>query len=190
MREALGLDLVIIIPCSRSPHKPRCLLAPSRHRLRMVELAIGGTQGLEASDVEIRRGGVSYTVDTVRELRRRFGSRVEIWLLLGMDAYLDSPRWKDLGTLVRECHFGVACRPGYRSPARSGVAPSRTRFVGITAVDVSSTDVRRRLRAGKSIRYLVADPVRAYIGRHGLYNGRRRRGGQGACRHSRATGGA
>lgn len=177
LRDALGLDRVILIPCSRSPHKPRCRLAPSRHRLEMARLAVRGRRGLSVSDLEIARGGVSYTVDTVRQLRRRLGARAEIWLLLGADAYRDVAAWQDPQTVIRECCFGVAGRPGYRKITPSWAGRARTRFVRITPVDLSSTDVRLRVAAGRSVRFLVPGPVEAYIERHGLY----RRGGRGGA---------
>lgn len=179
LREALNLDLVVLVPCSRSPHKPRCRPASSRHRLRMAQLAVRGCKGLAVSDAEIKRGGVSYMVDTVKEMRARLGAGKELWLLLGADAYLDVATWKDPRTVIRECFFGVACRPGCRRVEVPKIARPRTRIVRITQVALSSTDVRERIGAGKSIRFLVPGPVAAYVKRHRLYRrpstkGRRR----------------
>jgi len=129
----------------------------------MVELALGDHPLFEISDLEIVRGGVSYTVDTVRYLREAMGPDVELWLLLGMDAYLDIPAWKDPDVVLAECHFAVTRRPGYEDRRLSADFEARTRFVNITAVDISSTSIRDRLRAGKSSRYMVPDAVEAYI---------------------------
>ena len=169
LRDALGLDSLILIPCNRSPHKPTGRPAASRHRLQMVRLAARGSRGLEVSDVEIKRGGVSYMVDTVRDLRARLGAGVELWLLLGLDAFGDLGAWKEPQAVIRECFFGVACRPGCKRVAVPKAAREKTRIVGITQVDLSSTDVRRRVAEGKSIRFLVPAPVEAYIRRHRLY---------------------
>ena len=169
LRDVFGLDLVLLVPCNRSPHKPRYRPAPSRHRLEMARLAALGRRGLAVSDVEICRGGISYTVDTVRQLRRLVGPRVEMWLLVGTDAYLDIPAWKDFRSVVRECFLGVACRPGYKVRRLPKIISSRARFAEITQLDVSSTDLRRRLRAGLSVGFLVPERVEAYIKRNGLY---------------------
>ena len=163
LSEAVGLDKVLFIPCSRSPHKSSHAPAPDTDRMAMVELALSEHPVFEISDLEILRGGLSYTVDTVKYLREAMGSDVELWLLLGMDAYLDIPAWKDPDVVLAECRFAVARRPGYEDRRLSADFEARTRFVNITAVDISSTGIRDRLRAGKSIRYMVPDAVEAYI---------------------------
>jgi nicotinate-nucleotide adenylyltransferase len=129
----------------------------------MVRLALGNHPLFEVSDLEIKRGGVSYTVDTVRHFREAMGPGVELWLLLGIDAYLDIPAWKDPDVVLAECRFAVARRPGCEDRRLSSDFEARTRFENITAVDISSTGIRQRLREGKSIRYLVPDAVEAYI---------------------------
>jgi len=129
----------------------------------MVRLAIGDHPLFEVSDLEIVRGGISYTVDTVRHFRLEMGPDVELWLLLGMDAYLDIPAWKDPESVLAECRFAVARRPGCEDRRLSADFEARTRFEKITAVDISSTGIRERLREGRSIRYLVPDAVEAYI---------------------------
>jgi nicotinate-nucleotide adenylyltransferase len=131
--------------------------------MEMVRLALGDHRLFEVSDLEIRRGGVSYTVDTVRYIREKMGSGVELWLLLGMDAYLDIPAWKDPDVVLAECRFAVAPRPGFEDRRLSADFEARTRFENITAVDISSTGIRERLRDGKSIKYMVPDAVEAYI---------------------------
>jgi nicotinate-nucleotide adenylyltransferase len=163
LSEAVGLDRVLFIPCSRSPHKRSHSPASDVHRLEMIRLALGDHPLFELSDLEIRRGGVSYTVDTVRHLREEMGPEVELWLLLGMDAYLDIPAWKDPEVVLAECRFAVAGRPGCEDRRLSADFEARTRFCNITAVDISSTDIRERLKEGRSIRYLVPDAVEAYI---------------------------
>ncbi len=174
LREAVGLDVVMFMPCNRQPHKPR--QAPSRpeDRLAMLRAATRGHEALLVSDMEIRRGGVSYTSETVLEVRSIVGRRPEIWLLVGMDAFLDIPRWKDPETIFRECRFAVATRPGYAGAAGAlkalkGRLARKCRLVEITALDISSTDIRRRVGRGKSISFLVPGPVEARIRKAGLY---------------------
>ena len=187
LQEAFALDLVLLVPCNRSPHKPHYRPAPSRHRLAMTRQAVFGREGLAVSDLEIRRGGISYTIDTVRDLRRLVGPRVEIWLLMGTDAYLDVPAWKDFRSVVRECRLGVACRPGYKARRLPEAVRSKARFAEITSLDVSSTDIRRRLRGGLTVAYLVPERVENYIGRNRLYGlpGRVSPTARGLCRNSR-----
>jgi nicotinate-nucleotide adenylyltransferase len=135
----------------------------------MVRLAVRGAPGFTVSDIETRRGGASYTVDTVGQIRKLYGKDVELWLLMGMDAYLDVLSWKQPEAIFQECSLGVACRPGYRRQPHPGVARGKMRFVEITSVGISSTAVRDRLRQGRSVKFLIPDAVEAYIRRHGLY---------------------
>lgn len=167
--EAVGLDLVMFIPCCRQPHKPRFVPSRAADRLAMLRAATRNHRGFTVSDIEIKRGGISYTADTVAQVRSLAGSHPEIWLILGMDAFLDIPGWKDPDTIIRECRFAVATRPGYRRKAVSRRVRARCRFVEITALDISSTDIRKRVARGRSIRFLVPDPVEACIRRRGLY---------------------
>ncbi|MGD8628952.1 MAG: nicotinate-nucleotide adenylyltransferase [bacterium] len=163
LSEAVSMDRVLFIPCSRSPHKSSHVPAGDEHRMAMVRLAVRDHPLFEVSDIEILRGGVSYTVDTVRHFREKMGPDVEIWLLLGMDAYLDIPAWKDPDIVLSECRFAVARRPGCEERRLSADFEARTRFEDITAVDISSTGIRERLQEGKSIRYMVPDAVEVYI---------------------------
>ena len=169
LREALGLDLVMFIPSSSPPHKPDYTAASASHRLEMVRLAVADCDHFLASDIEVRKGGVSYTVDTVRAIRNRYGKDVELWLLLGMDAYLDLPSWKEPDAIAAECSFGIACRPGYVNNIDPGQAVAGKRFVDITLVEISSTGIRERLSEGRSIRFLVPGSVQRYIERHKPY---------------------
>ncbi len=163
LAEALDLERVLFMPCSRSPHKRSHAPAPDADRIAMVELAVAGHPAFEVSDLEIRRGGVSYTVDTVRQLRETLGPGAELWLMMGMDAYLDIPAWKDPDIVLAECHFAVARRPGSGDRRLPAAFEEKSRFVDITAVDISSSDIRSRIREGQSIRYLVPDAVEQYI---------------------------
>lgn len=174
LREAAGLDVVMFMPCSKQPHKPGRSPSDPRDRLAMLRAATRKYPAFVVSDLEIRRGGLSYTSETVLEVRSLVGERPEIWLLLGMDAFLDMPRWKDPDTILAQCRFAVATRPGYAGDGRNKKALGRgiarkCRFADITALDISSTGIRRRVARGKSIRFLVPDPVEAHIGKTGLY---------------------
>jgi nicotinate-nucleotide adenylyltransferase len=167
--QALGLDLVLFIPANSPPHKPAVEPAAPEHRLSMVRLAIQGHRFFSESDTEIRRGGKSFTIDTVLELRRDYGADVELWLLMGQDSYQDVSTWKSPDRIAGECFFGVARRPGCKRAKGSPLPGLRSEFVDITAVDISSTDIRARLSDALSIRYLVPPAVEDYIRANGLY---------------------
>ncbi len=167
--QALRLDLVLFVPTHAPPHKPTTEPVGPEHRLAMVRLAIEGQQGFRDSDLEIRRGGTSYTIDTVRELRRAYGDAVEFWLLMGQDSYQDISTWKQPDLIAAECFFGVARRPGYEHEIRPPVPGVRSKFIDITAVDISSTAIRARLSEDRSMRFLVPRKVEAYIRANRLY---------------------
>lgn len=187
--ELLRARGVIFIPCNIPPHKPAAELAPGRHRFRMVELAIRGNRGFRADDIELRRGGVSYTVETIEALRARLGPRARIWLLIGADSLLELPTWRDYRRLLSLCTVVTAGRPGIEIGARVGRGPVRggdparpaARILDTPRIDISSTEIRRRRREGLSIRYMVPRAVERYISSRGLYRGSARRGRAG-CR--------
>ena len=161
--EALRLDRVLFIPAAVSPLKRPGDLAPARHRWAMLRLALGGNPLFRACDLEIRRGGISYTVDTLRELKRRTGAR--LFLVVGADALNLFPLWKEAGEVRRLATLVAAARPGHRPRLRM---PKR-HIVDVPLLEISGTLIRDRVRKGRSIRYLVPDAVERYIRRKGLY---------------------
>ncbi|GIW41050.1 MAG: putative nicotinate-nucleotide adenylyltransferase [Candidatus Binatia bacterium] len=194
IREELELDRVWFVPAASPPHKRGDDLAPARHRMAMVRLAVADNPAFEASALEVRRRGRSYSVDTLRQLRRRFGSSTELFFVLGLDAFLEIETWKEYEKLFTLCHLVVTTRPPRTQPElRSELFPvavrgefcyepgqkgfvhregKRVLFRSVTALDISASRVRQLLRAGKSVRYLVPDTVAAYIARHRLYEPR------------------
>jgi nicotinate-nucleotide adenylyltransferase len=183
-RDGLRLDRILLVPCARPPHKDAPDLAPGRDRLAMIRLALRGRRALGVTDIELRRPGPSYTIETVETLRataggRGGGARREFYLLVGADMLADLPRWREAGRLVRLVRVAAAARPGWSlAPIRRALARAfgpafvrglaRRRF-DAPLVDVSSTAIRRRARAGRPLRGLVPDAVAAYIRRTGLY---------------------
>jgi len=175
--ERFGLDGVLFIPCARPPHKPAPALADGAHRLALLRLAVAGDPRFEVSALELERGGPSYTIETVRRLRaERPASR--LFFILGADSLLELHQWRAIGELLALCEFVTMRRPGVPA-ARLGAArlrlpppwPARLRanlFTG-HAVDISSTEIRRRLAERRSIRYLVPDAVGRYLAEQGLY---------------------
>ena len=172
-REQLSLDRLLFIPTFRPPHKPAEALLPGRARLVLITLAIRGNPAFAASDLELRRRGVSYSIETVRTLRAQY-PRAALFLVIGAD--MAAVRWRAWDELTRLCTIVVAGRPQVAALARArGFTPTPKSLVwGFTRLsmpllEVSSSEIRHRLRAGRSIRYLVPPAVERYIRQHRLY---------------------
>jgi len=161
--EALGLDRLLWIPSAVHPLKP--VRTAADVRLEMVRAAVAGDGRFVADGLELQRAGPSYTVDTLRELRAR-EPEAELFFLTGADNLRELPRWREPGEIARLATLAVLERAGEALPADS---PLPAVAVTVTRVDVSSTDIRRRVAAGQSIRYLVPEAVRAVIERERLY---------------------
>lgn len=189
-REALGLDKVVFIPANIPPHKDVPAIIPADKRLEMVGIAIEDNPGFEVSDIEIRRGGSSYTVDTVRELLGRGGAGLGVSLIIGNDSFNDITSWFEYEELFRLSSFIIVPRPGYpvRKPdevlpvelagkfwydSASGSyvdsAGNSLTYLDATLLDISSSDIRERIRKGGSARYLLPDGVIGYIREKKLY---------------------
>lgn len=172
--EAAGLDRVLWVPCSRPPHKGAEGLAGAADRWAMVRAAIRGHANFCASDIELKRGGVSYAIDTVCELRRCH-PRANLFFIIGSDTLAELHGWKDIGDLLERCTFVSFARPGYEAASRSIRLPApwprrlMRRCHRARLIEISSSDIRRRRAAGRSIRYLVPPAVERYIGVHNLY---------------------
>lgn len=178
-REALRrfrLDRVIFIPVALPPHKSSADLAPAWSRLAMLRLALRGKRRYSLSGMEIARGGKSYTVRTVRELRRRF-PRAEFHLIIGADNLKTIASWKRIGELVRRVGFIVVRRPGHPLRGMTGEnAAWARRILGPgggnvleLAIPVSSSGIRERARRGLSLRGMVPPPVARYLRKKALY---------------------
>jgi len=175
--ELLGLDRVVFIPSPNPPHKPGADLADAADRLEMVRRAIAGETGFDCSDLEIRRSGPSYTILTVQEFSRLKPGRPLCWII-GADSLAELYSWYRLAELVELCRIVTAARPGFDQPnlaELSRMLPAeRVRrlqddILPTPRIDVSATEIRRRVAAGLSIRYLVPDPVLEYLRQRGLY---------------------
>lgn len=168
--EAAGLDRVLWMPAATPPHKQGDpALAPADVRLRMVEAAIAGNDRFEASDLEIARGEVSYTVDTLRQLRDE--GLDGLALIVGGDSLAGFLRWREPEAIAGLARLVVYRRPGDRVDL--GALPdwlaARVTVADGPALDVSSTELRARIAAGRTVRYLVPDAVRAVIAAERLY---------------------
>ncbi|MEN3026230.1 MAG: nicotinate (nicotinamide) nucleotide adenylyltransferase [Chlorobiota bacterium] len=172
--EQLGLESCYFVPAAHPPLKPSANseLAPAEHRLAMVQLATREHPRFCTEACEIRRGGISYTVDTIAEFRQRF-STAELFLLLGADQAMEFHlwhRWREIAQQVRLC---IAPRPGVdESELRQHLMTLgllEAIILEVPLLAISSTDIRSRLARGLSIRYVVPDTVRDYIYAHRLY---------------------
>ena len=173
--EELQLDRVTFIPSATPPHKTVNQLASNRDRLRMVQLAIRGQNGFEADDIELQRGGISYSVDTLTELRRR-NPRTDFYFIIGADSLRELHLWREVKRLVTLCTFVTVPRPGFEpkpvvDPRLDAATRRRLRqhVLHGHCCDIASRDIRARVASGRSIRYLVPDAVYQYIRRRRLY---------------------
>jgi nicotinate-nucleotide adenylyltransferase len=166
-RDQLGLDRVLFIPAHMPPHKASADLLPALTRLEMVKLAIREHHGFVASDIELHRSGPSYTIDTVKLLRAQ-APDAELYLIVGADML--GVEWKGWSELKRLCTIVAARRPG----ARAAKADKAIAWIEMPQIGISSSDIRSRRHAGRSIRYLVPGAVERFIRARHLYH---RRGG-------------
>ena len=184
--EHLTLDRLIFVPASVQPLKAGRETASAVHRLAMVRLMVGGDARLQSDSVEVDRDGLSYTVDTLREFARRFPS-ADRYFLVGADVLASFAQWRDPQTVLDLATLAVLTRRAdgdsdaiseatqleqQRMSARGSLLDGlaqRSTFVPTRRVDISSTEIRDRVRSGRSIHGFVTDTVGEYITAHGLY---------------------
>jgi nicotinate-nucleotide adenylyltransferase len=165
-REELGLERVFFIPAAQSPFKPDSKPAPASERLRLLRVALAGDAAVEVDDREIVRGGVSYTIDTVRQYRRIF-SEAELFYLIGADQAGQLPLWREARELARLVEFVIIPRPGEIVPPLE--APFRGRALRGFPLGVSSSEIRARCRAGLAVGHLTPPAVAEAIKNNRLY---------------------
>ena len=192
--ETFGLDHVVFIPASIPPHKRGQTTTPARDRLAMVRLAVAKNPCFKVSTVEMKRPGVSYSIDTVRHFVQRKHRGDSLLFIIGLDAFREIGSWKNFADIFPLCDFIVTSRPGSKDsdPLRgTGVAVkklfcydfkqrnyrhwsgSHVYFIKLTDIAISASEIRGLVKEGKSIRYLVPLQVENYIKKHGLYRNRR-----------------
>lgn len=189
VREACRLDRVLFMPAATPPHKLVAGAVTFAQRLAMIEAAIADNPGFRVSDLEARRSGKSFSVDTL-ELLRQGDPKGERYFIVGLDSFRDIATWKQYVRLFELAHMVVTARPGVELPDPLAALPVAVQndfcydeklkklqhrsgnaviFLEETHLDISSTLIRRKVAAGESIRYLVPPAVAAYIVEHGLY---------------------
>jgi nicotinate-nucleotide adenylyltransferase len=196
VRDKLRLDRVLFIPAGDPPHKRDGSLAPAKDRYEMVRLAIAGTPSFDLSDIEVRRTGKSYSIETIRALERQFGPSTELYFIIGLDAFLDFHNWKAPLELLQACRFVVVPRPGqsFQSLAKMPLLPeldshalARLDTGELTRLDIpipscrdiiclpiplcatSASDIRQRIRRRATLANMLPPPVESYILHHRLY---------------------
>ena len=173
--EALNLDEVLFIPAGEPWLKATKPVSASCHRLAMVEIAVRADPRFRAVDMEVRRPGPTYTVDTLAELQIELGRAAQIYLILGLDSLKEIARWHRPAELFELCTLVGMSRPGVSSfdvEALNSIAPNASKAVVLLegpAISISGTDLRHRVSEGRSIRHRVPEAVEAYIHEHGLY---------------------
>lgn len=165
--DQLKLDRLIFVPaCTHPFESKRLVLASPEERLDMTRLAAASKPKFEVSDVELKRGGVSYTVDTLRHFRKQYPAPNELFFITGGDWGKNLSQWKEIDTIFSLAYFVVARRPGFDT---SGLSP-KVRFLDFVPLDISSTAIRDALKKGKPLEPVVSKPVLDYIQKHRLYS--------------------
>ncbi|MBT9131609.1 nicotinate-nucleotide adenylyltransferase [candidate division NPL-UPA2 bacterium Unc8] len=163
------LDNIVFIPSGTPPHKDSSDIAPAKARYEMTRLATRSNPLFSISSLEIERGGKSYSVETVERLLAAYGKEAQIYFIVGVDSMLEIESWKNVDELLKLCEFIVALRPGFNVEEINPAVRKRSHIMKIPEIGISATDVRKRIKEGKSIRYLVTLEVEEYIRRYSLY---------------------
>ena len=166
--EAENFDKIVFIPTFKTPQKNN--ITDIKDRLAMLRMGVTSNPNFEISDLEIQRGGTSYTIDTVREYKsdQDYDSR-ELYYLIGSDSLQKFYTWKEPRKILDECQVIVALRPGFRPSDISNWILRKVRFASIPRFEISSSTIRSRWQENKTIRYMVTQPVWEYINDHGIY---------------------
>lgn len=190
MLEIFNLNRIIFVPSSKPPHKLEAEITPFNHREQMIRLAIEDNVNFSFSEVEKLRAGKSYSVETVEYILNKYMEDLELYFIVGQDAFQAVTSWKDWERLLLLCNFAVMTRPGYDDMRLNEILPKEFAakftydkkidgFAGPTGhtiyfrhtsfLDISSSRMREMVRAGKSIKYLTTDKVRQYIVKNSIY---------------------
>ncbi|MCH8243885.1 MAG: nicotinate-nucleotide adenylyltransferase [Planctomycetes bacterium] len=177
--EWAGLSRVVFLPCRQPPHKHENDLLDGAHRGEMVKLAIADEPLFSFSDYDLTRQGPSFTIDTVRHFRAELGRDAELCWIIGADSLRELPTWRCVTELVEECRIITAARPGWTTDVWDDlrqtftdeqIARLRSGVVETPLIDISATDIRRRISSGRSVRYLMPEEVICYVRENNLYS--------------------
>jgi len=172
-REAFMLDQVVFVPNGRPAHKDNDAVSAPHARLAMTERAVASNPHFACSRMETDREGPSYAIDTVRGFRQSYPALETLYFIIGADTIPEIPTWHKAAQLVQECQFIAVTRPGFDAgvlhKAEESALPEYISFLAVPGLRISGTDLRDRVRAGRSIKYLVPEAVEEYLLRHALY---------------------
>jgi nicotinate-nucleotide adenylyltransferase len=168
VQEKFELERVIFIPSASPPHKTEQKLSPADYRFEMTKLALEGNPFFFASDIELKREGLSYTVETLKELKELYKDS-EIYFLTGSDVLNEITTWKDPEEIYKLAKLVIGIRPGFDKFDPEDHFAKRSIIVNITGIDISSTQIREKVKKGESIKYLVPSKVEEYIKKKNLY---------------------
>lgn len=171
VRDSFFMDQVVFVPSGNPPHKKLMDISPAEHRLAMTKLAIDGIKNFSVSSLEIDRKGYSYALDTVNEFLDIYGEMTDLWFITGTDAIAEITSWYRFPELLNKCRFIAASRPGY-SENSAVLSDYHDRIVLFeeTSLEISSTEIRRRIAAGESVSGMLPSSVLKYILEHKLYH--------------------
>ena len=172
--DEFGLDQVVFIPAAVPPHKLGRQISPARDRYMMTMLATCSNPRFQVSDMEMHRQGPSYSRDTLAQLIEKHGSDTEFYFVVGADSVVSLHTWNRIDELLGMCHFIGASRPGCmpdmsKIKARFGPLAEKIHCLETPELEISSTEIRKRVRLGKTIRYIVPEAVEQYIYKEKLY---------------------
>ncbi len=176
IRQEAGLDKVLLIPAYVNPFKEEVPPADGHHRLEMLRLAAGDHPFFGISDIELKREGPSYTYDTLAELKEKEYPDDELYFIMGTDSFYQLEHWHKAEELIRNFGFLIGMRKGYdEDELKQTIAklkeryPLRAEYIRIPELEISSTEIKKCIRDGRSVRFLLPDPVISYIREHDLY---------------------
>jgi nicotinate-nucleotide adenylyltransferase len=173
VKDRLNLDKVIFVPAGKAPHKKAKRATPDE-RYEMVSLAIKENPSFEVSPMEVEKskiaGRPTFTLETIREFMKIYGKKGKIYFIVGLDEMLKISTWKEPQKLLELCKFVVVTRPGYDSGKLDKRITSKVIMLKVPSLEISASDIRKRIKAGKPIRYLLPQSVKEYIRKKRLYS--------------------
>ena len=165
------LDRILFIPSANPTHKNK-VMTSAKHRFNMTLLATCSNPHFEVSSIEMERSGPSYTVDTIKELKSMYGPDTEFYFIMGADCIKELPTWHNIDELLTLCHFVATRRPSYTPDLKLIAQDYKGADISILEtleLEISSTDIRQRIKKGYSIQYITTEQVQQYIRKEGLY---------------------
>ena len=164
-----GLKQIIFVPSAIPPHKSLQDIAPARHRLQMVKLAISGNARFVVSDLELKRNDKSYTIETIKTFQKKYGPQTELYFIIGLDALLEIFTWKNAEQLLDLCWFLVAPRAGFAINSLDTQVRKRVRLIAMDPVNISASEIRKRVKLELPFRYFLPEKVYKYLIESSVY---------------------